>query len=95
MENGLEWNGNFAMDYGRCQNGMEDFKNEMEDSLSYFHTNFILDFVHIVFTEKCIPMSGGHKQYCHKSIQLQSLRVIFVDKLRYFGCLYCVRIASL
>ena len=27
-------------------NGMEDFKNEMEDDLPYFHTNFILDFVH-------------------------------------------------
>ena len=27
-------------------NGMEDFKNEMEDNLPYFHTNFILDFVH-------------------------------------------------
>ena len=37
----MEWNGNFGMEYGRCQNGMEDFKNEMEDNLPYqFHTRF-------------------------------------------------------
>ena len=28
----------------------------------------------IVFAEKYIPMSGGDKQYCHRSIQLQYLR---------------------
>ena len=37
----MEWNGNFTMEYGRCQNGMEDFKNGMEDNLPYqFHTRF-------------------------------------------------------
>ena len=30
IENGIEWNGNFVMEYGRCHNGMEDFKNGME-----------------------------------------------------------------
>ena len=35
----------------------------------------------IVFTEKYIQMSGSDKQYCHRSIQLQYLRIIFVDKL--------------
>ena len=47
MENGMEWNGNFDMEYGRCQNGIkwiEDFKNGMEDNLPYFHTNSILNF---------------------------------------------------
>ena len=29
-------------------NGMEDFKNGMEDNLSYFNTNSILDFVHCI-----------------------------------------------
>ena len=77
--------------------GMEDFKNEMEDNLPYFHTNFIVDFVHCIY-KKYIPTSGSDKRYCHRSIQLQWLRVIFVDKWRYFGNLYCansVRIASL
>ena len=46
---GMEWNGNFGMEYGRCQNGMEDFKNIMEDNLPYFHTNSILDFVHYIY----------------------------------------------
>ena len=41
-------------------NGMEDFKNGMEDNLPYFHTNSILDLC-IVFTEKYIRMSGSDK----------------------------------
>ena len=41
------------MEYGRCQNGLEDFKMEMEDNLSYqFHTTF---------TEKQRRMSGSDK----------------------------------
>ena len=45
----MEWNENFGMEYGRCQNGMEwngmeDFKNGMEDNQSsnpyQFHTRF-------------------------------------------------------
>ena len=46
---GMKWNVNFGMKYGRCQNGMEDFKNEMEDNLPYFHTNSILDFAHGIY----------------------------------------------
>ena len=41
----IAWNENFGMEYGRCQNGMEYFKNGMEDNLPYFHTNSVLDFV--------------------------------------------------
>ena len=41
-------------------NGMEDFKNGMEDNLPYFHTNSVLDLVH-VFIEKYIRMSGSDK----------------------------------
>ena len=32
-------------------NGMEDFKKGMEDNLSYFYTNSILDFVHCIYTK--------------------------------------------
>ena len=53
MENEMKWNGNFGMENGRCQNGMEDFKNEMEDNLPYFHTNFILDFAHGIYRKVC------------------------------------------
>ena len=35
--------------------------NGMEDNLTYFHTNSILDFVHCIFTEKYISMSGSDK----------------------------------
>ena len=30
-------------------NGMEDFKNGMEDNLLYFHANSILDFGHYIY----------------------------------------------
>ena len=41
MELKIEWNRNFGMEYGRRQNGMEDFKNGMENNLPYqFHTKF-------------------------------------------------------
>ena len=47
MEWKMEWNGNFGMEYGRCQNGMEDFKNGMEDNLPYqFHTRFRSLYLH-------------------------------------------------
>ena len=38
MENGMEWNGNFGMDYGRCQNGMEWKISRMEWK-TIFHTS--------------------------------------------------------
>ena len=54
---GMEWNGKWngmerKFRYGIWKmpewNGMEDFKNGMEDNLPYFHTNSILDFVHCI-----------------------------------------------
>ena len=41
-------------------NAMKDFKNEMEDNLPYFHTNFMLDFVHSIY-RKIHTDVGGHK----------------------------------
>ena len=49
MEWKMEWKGNFGVEYGRCQNEMEDFKNGMEGNLPYFHTNSILDFAHGIY----------------------------------------------
>ena len=55
----MEWNGKwngmeqkFRLDYERCQNGMEDFKNGMEDNLPYFHITSILDFVHCFYKKR-------------------------------------------
>ena len=45
----MEWNGNFSMEYGRCQNGMEWKISRMEYNLSYFHTNSILNFVNGIY----------------------------------------------
>ena len=56
------------MEYRRCQNGMEDFKNGIEDNLPFFHTNSLLDFVRNIYT-KYIRMSNSDKQYSYKSIQ--------------------------
>ena len=49
----------------------------------------------IVFTEKYIPMSGSDKYYCHRSIQLQYQRILFVDKSRYSGCVHCIIVSTL
>ena len=49
MENGMKWTGNFGIKNGRYQNGMEDFRNGMEDNLPYFHTNSTLDFAHNIY----------------------------------------------
>ena len=38
----MEWNGNFATEYGR-------FQEWNEDNLPYFHSNSILDFVHCIY----------------------------------------------
>ena len=38
MENGMEYNGNFGMEYGRCQNGMEWKISRMEWK-TIFHTS--------------------------------------------------------
>ena len=50
----MVWNGTdisvWNMEDARMEwNGMEDFKNKMEGNLSFFHTNFILDFVHCIY----------------------------------------------
>ena len=79
----MEWNGRF-----------QEWNGRQSSILPYqFQTKFCA-----FFTKKYIPMSGGDKKYCHRNIQLQYLHVLFVDKLRCLGCLYCensVPIASL
>ena len=47
----MEWNGNFGMKYGRCQNGIEWKISRMKwkNYLPYFHINFMLDFVHCIY----------------------------------------------
>ena len=54
----MEWNGNFGMEYGRFQNGMEDFKNGIEGNLPstsmpvpayQFHS--LLDFARGIYRE--------------------------------------------
>ena len=49
-----KWNGTeisvWNMEDARMEwNGIEDFKNGVEDNLPYFHTNSILNFVHCIY----------------------------------------------
>ena len=44
----LPTSGNFGMEYGRCQNGME-WKISRMKWKTIFHTNSILDFVHCIY----------------------------------------------
>ena len=48
-ENGMERNFWYGIWQMPEWNGMEDFKNEMEDNLPYFHPNFRLDFVYCIY----------------------------------------------
>ena len=83
----MVWNGNFGMEYRRCQNGMED-------NLPYqFHTRFCA----LYLQKNIIRISDSEKYFCHESSQLQYLRVLFVDKSWHLGRVYCanrVRITS-
>ena len=45
----MEWKFRYGIWKMPEWNGMEDFKNGMEDNLPYFHTNSILEFVHCIY----------------------------------------------
>ena len=55
MENEMEWNGNFGMEYGRCQNGMKWKISRMEWK-TIFHTSIPIPYEIslMAFTEKFI-----------------------------------------
>ena len=96
---GMEWNGT-DISVWNMEDARMEWKISRMEWKTTFHTSipFPYQISCIVFTEKYIPMSGSDKSYCHRSIQLQHLRILFVDKSRYFGCVHCansVRIASL
>ena len=74
----------YGISYGRCQSGMEWKISRMERK-TIFHAR--IRELHL--QKKHIRMSSSDKQYCRRSILLQYLRVLFVDKSRYFGCAYC------
>ena len=76
------------------RNGRFQEWNGRQSSILPYRTNSMLDFVY----SKIHIDVGNDKKDCHRSIQLQYQRILFVDKLRYFGCVLCansVRIASL
>ena len=60
MENGMEWKFRYGIWKMPEWNGMEGFKNGMEDNLPYFHTNSILNFVHCIY-KKDMRMAGSDK----------------------------------
>ena len=86
---GMVWNGmerKFRYGIWKTEwNGKEDFKNGMEDNLPYqFHTRF-----RALYLQKNTHRCRVVIKYCHRSIQLQYLRILLVDKSRYFGCVHC------
>ena len=54
FDQGMVWNGKFRYGIWKMPewNGMEDFKNGMEDNLPYFHTNSILDLCIVQYLQK-------------------------------------------
>ena len=62
MEWNEKWNGMERKFWKMPEwNGMDDFKNGMEDNLPYFHTNSILDFVHCIYRKIQVLMSDSDK----------------------------------
>ena len=103
MENEMEWNGNFGMEYGRCQNGM-DWKisrMEWEDNLPYFHINSILDFVHCIYRKNTYRCREVININCHRSIQLQISTHYYLSTNRGWlctlrkHCTYCIFVSTL
>ena len=58
----MEWmeRKSLYMEYGRCHNEMEDFKNGIEDNFPYFKTNFILDFAHGIYRKIYTDSDNQH-----------------------------------
>ena len=79
----MEWNGRF-----------QEWNGRQSSILPYqFHARF-----RALYLQKNTYRYRVVIKYCHRSIQLQYLRILFFDKSRYFGCVHCansVRIASL
>ena len=61
MENGMERKFRYGIWKMPEWNGMEDFKNGMEDSLPYFHTNSTSDFAHGIYRK--IYMDSDNQKY--------------------------------
>ena len=58
----MEWNENFGVEYGRCPNGMEYFKNGIEDYRPYFRISSILDFAYGIY-RKIYTDSGQYRRW--------------------------------
>ena len=79
----MEWNGRFQ-EWNRRQSSILPYQ---------FHTRF-----RAFYLQKNTYRCRVVIKYCHRSIQLQYLRSLFVDKSWYIGCVHCahsVCIASL
>ena len=66
MKNGIEWNGNFGMEYARCQNGMEDLKKRIEFEEWNGRQSSILPYpfhasIRALYLQKNIRMSGSDR----------------------------------
>ena len=98
---GMEWNGNFGMEYRRCQNGMEWKISRMEWK-TIFHTSIPIPYkiLCIVFTEKYIPMSGSDNNivtevfnfniYAYYLSTNRTTLVVYIAQ-----CTYCIIVSKL
>ena len=102
MEWKMEWNGNFGMEYGRCQNEMEWKISRMEWK-TIFHTSIPIPYQIscIVFAEKCKLMSGSDKILSQKystsisaHVSCRQIAVLWLCTLRK-QCTYCIIVSTL
>ena len=74
---GMEWNENFGMEYGRCQNEMERKISRMKWK-TIFHTNSILHFVHFLQknTYRCWVVIKNRKALFHRKFLSSFLLIL-------------------
>ena len=80
----MEWNGTKISVWNKEDARME-WNGRQSSILPYqFHTRF-----RALYLQKNTHRCRVVIKYCHRSIQLQYLRILLVDKSRYFGCVHC------
>ena len=93
MEWKMEWNGTEILVWNMEDARME-WNGRQSSILPYqFHIRF-----RALYLQKNTHQFRVVIKYCHRSTRLQYLRILFVDKLRYFSCVHyanSVPIASL
>ena len=102
MENGMEWNGNFGTEYGRCQNGMEwngrfqEWNGRQSSILSYqFHAGFCALYLQKnIYGCRVIILSQKYSTSISTRNICRQIAILWLCILRK-QCIYCIIVHTL